>query len=167
MWCIPLHAQRSPCAPSLMSVHFRRTFARRTRAARALLSVCSGQQGHFNEVPEQRLVAGISRQTSARPQEGALSYSLHSRLLATYRFDSRSSYVMPRRQSPATAGLPPPTPSSRPRVSRNNTTPHPAPALCSTRAGARQRRSVRHSRVRERLAERHGLRQLKKLAWIQ
>ena len=132
-------------------------FYRFARGSRAILTRC----------PSSDWSQEFARQTSARPQEGALSYSLHSRLLATYRFDSRSSYVMPRRQSPATAGLPPPTPSSRPRVSRNNTTPHPAPALCSTRAGARQRRSVRHSRVRERLAERHGLRQLKKLAWIQ
>ena len=40
----------------------------------------------------------------------------------------RSSYVMPRRQSPATAGPPPPTPPSRPRVSGKNTTPPPTTA---------------------------------------
>ena len=59
-------------------------------------------------------------------------------------------------------------PPSRCTITRLNHSPHSAPALCSTQcAGARQRRSVRHSRVRERLAERHGLRPLKKLAWIE
>ena len=194
------------------------------RAARALPSVCSGQQGKVDEVPEQRLVAGIRTANICAPLRKVRSPILCTAPACWPRIasDSRSSYVMPRRQSPATAGPPPPTPPSRPRVSGKNTTPppttaggalpspkpqwlyaavhgsegalrtshrlaldhqtaesmhritrlnhspHPAPALCSTQcAGARQRRSVRHSRVRERLAERHGLRQLKKLAWIQ
>ena len=57
-------------------------------AARALPTVCSGQQGEVDEVPEQRLVAGIrTANICASAQEGALSYPLHcSRLLATYRF---------------------------------------------------------------------------------
>ena len=54
------------------------------------------------------------------------------------------------------------TAESMHRITRLNHSPHPAPALCSTQcAGARPRRSVRLSRVRERLAERHGLRPLK------
>ena len=195
--------------------------ARRTGAARAPLSVCSGQQGEVDEVPEQRLVAGIRTANICAPLRKVRSPILCTAPACWPRIasDSRSSYVMPRRQSPATAGPPPPTPPSRPRVSGKNTTPppttaggalpspkpqwlyaavhgsegalrtshrlaldhqtaesmhritrlnhspHPAPALCSTQcAGARQRRSVRHSRVRERLAERHGLRQLKKRA---
>ena len=197
--------------------------ARRTGAARVPLSVCSGQQGQVDEVPEQRLVAGIRTANICAPLRKVRSPILCTAPACWPRIasDSRSSYVMPRRQSPLRPGrrlprLPaalecrrkiprrrqrPPavrlspkphwlyaavhgsegalrtshrlaldhqTAESMHRITRLNHSPHPAPALCSTQcAGARQRRSVRHSRVRERLAERHGLRQLKKLAWIQ
>ena len=187
-------------------------------AARALPSVCSGQQGKVDEVPEQRLVAGIRTANISR-RSGRCALLSSALLPLVGHSDSRPcctlgtcgtakrapsdrrvlreyhplTIVLCDRSYPAGSeayavrgrvhwlyaavhgsaralrtshrlALDHQTAESMHRITRLNHSPHPAPALCSTQcAGARQRRSVRHSRVRERLAERHGLRQLKKL----